>query len=218
MCFSAGASFGVSAVLIVAGIATIKQTKYPSQIPFALIPLLFGIQQFIEGFLWLSLTKDNYSDFHEPTTYIFLVFAQVVWPALVPYSIWRLETDKFRKRILLYLTFIGLFISVYVIYCLFNFSVDSLISGSHIRYDMEYQYNFFRFSGLLYFVPTVIPSFVSSKKYMFVFGLLILTSFVVTKVFYEEYIVSIWCYFAAAISLTIFFLIKGFNKKKVEVE
>ena len=49
MCFSATASFTVGVVLSVIGVVTIKMTRRKEEIPFAMIPLLFGIQQFIEG-------------------------------------------------------------------------------------------------------------------------------------------------------------------------
>ena len=54
MCFSATASFISGTALCVIGVATLKQTKAPAEIPFALIPLLFGIQQLTEGVIWLS--------------------------------------------------------------------------------------------------------------------------------------------------------------------
>ena len=54
MCFSAGASF-VSGIFISAiGVASVKKVYKPSQRVFAIIPLLFGIQQLAEGCLWLT--------------------------------------------------------------------------------------------------------------------------------------------------------------------
>ena len=49
MCFSAPASFIAGTALSVIGVAALKRTESKSEIPFALIPLLFGIQQLIEG-------------------------------------------------------------------------------------------------------------------------------------------------------------------------
>jgi hypothetical protein len=46
MCFSANASFGMGAVLMVAGIASVKKVNNLSQVIFAAIPLLFAVQQF----------------------------------------------------------------------------------------------------------------------------------------------------------------------------
>lgn len=53
MCFSATASFTASAVLGITGIATLRQVKFKSLIFLACLPLLFAIQQFNEGLIWL---------------------------------------------------------------------------------------------------------------------------------------------------------------------
>ena len=58
MCFSATASFISGATLCVIGVATLKQTKAPAEVPIALIPLLFGIQQLTEGVIWLSFSQN----------------------------------------------------------------------------------------------------------------------------------------------------------------
>ena len=55
MCFSATASFTAGSVLSAVGIATIMKAERKSEVPFAMIPLLFGVQQFIEGVVWLTL-------------------------------------------------------------------------------------------------------------------------------------------------------------------
>lgn len=49
MCFSATASFIASTTLCVIGVATLKNTKASDEVPFAMIPFIFGIQQLIEG-------------------------------------------------------------------------------------------------------------------------------------------------------------------------
>jgi hypothetical protein len=45
MCFSATASFVAAGSLAAIGTATIKKAQHRSELPFATIPLLFGIQQ-----------------------------------------------------------------------------------------------------------------------------------------------------------------------------
>ncbi len=58
MCFSAPASFISGTALSVIGVAALKRTESKSEIPFALIPLLFGIQQLTEGVIWLTFSYD----------------------------------------------------------------------------------------------------------------------------------------------------------------
>ncbi|WP_293678639.1 DUF6629 family protein [uncultured Phenylobacterium sp.] len=55
MCFSATASFSAGAALLVIGTVTARRAQRPRKLPFALIPVLFGVPQLIEGALWLSV-------------------------------------------------------------------------------------------------------------------------------------------------------------------
>ena len=55
MCFSANASFIAGATISAIGVVTLKKVKAPSQIVFASIPLIFGVQQLSEGVLWLTI-------------------------------------------------------------------------------------------------------------------------------------------------------------------
>ena len=49
MCFSAPASFVAGIALSTVGAATIRMTSRRAEIAFAMIPLLFGVQQLTEG-------------------------------------------------------------------------------------------------------------------------------------------------------------------------
>ena len=44
MCFSATASFIAGVPLSVLGVAAVKKAERKAEIPFAMIPLLFGVQ------------------------------------------------------------------------------------------------------------------------------------------------------------------------------
>ena len=59
MCFSAAASFTAGAVLTGIGVATLRKVEHPTYYLFASIPLLFAVQQFSEGVLWLTLPSAN---------------------------------------------------------------------------------------------------------------------------------------------------------------
>ena len=59
MCFSAGASFAGGVIISAIGVATVLKVHKPSQIVFASIPLFFGFQQFVEGFVWLILQRGS---------------------------------------------------------------------------------------------------------------------------------------------------------------
>lgn len=207
MCFSASASFGASAVLAVAGFASIKKVQTRSQLMFACIPLVFSIQQFTEGFVWISMTAEN-SEWRPIPMYIFLVFAQVIWPTWVPLSILLFEKDVARKKILQVIFCLGLMLSCYLAYCLVLYDVSASIRSHHIHYDLDFPVQYIPILSLFYFIPTIVPPFISSVKKMSLLGLLNFASFLVTKLFFGDFIISVWCFFAALISGVVYLILR----------
>lgn len=214
MCFSAEASFGLSAVLFAGSIVSLKKVNNLNQIPFASIPLIFSLQQFCEGFVWLSLTNQAMNHLHTPVTILFLIFAQVLWPAWVPLAFWFIEAQPGRKKILGLIALSGLMVAAFLAYCLFGYRVGSTISNHHIKYGLDFAQISGIYTGIFYFISTVIPPFISNHRKMIFLGLLNLASFLVSKLFFEDNLVSVWCFFAAAISLMILFIMADFRRNK----
>ena len=167
---------------------------------FAAIPLLFSLQQFSEGFVWLSYTHDSYSLYGRIATYSFLFFAQVVWPVVIPLSIMGLETDPKRKKTLLVMTGMGALLAVYLTYCLIMYPVSANVDCYHIHYSLDFPLVFSWVSAVFYFIPIVLPAFISSFRRVPLLGLLTLISYFITEAFYVNYFISVWCFFAAMIS------------------
>jgi hypothetical protein len=209
MCFSATASFTASGVLALAGIATLRETKQKSHIPFASIPLLFAVQQFFEGFVWLSLQHADYADWEAFSTTTFLMFAQVVWPIFVPISILCMERENKRRILLIFLSIGGILVGGYLGTCILIYDVKAIINDFHIKYDLFFPPFNLNYNGILYFTATVIPAFVSSVKWMKYFAVAILGSFLLTEVFYPSHLVSVWCFFAAILSSIIYFIMRA---------
>jgi hypothetical protein len=203
MCFSPSASFGAGIALTVIGVATIRLAKRPSQLPFAFIPLIFAAQQIVEGTLWLSLTGAGPEWIRKPATYGFLFFAQVIWPFWVPYSIFLLDkggAKNWRRKAQSILIGVGVIVSLYLAFCLIFYPVEGRVVGSHISYQQDYPSPLSSYGGLLYLIATILPPFFSSYKWVWTLGVAILLAYIVTLIFYESHIVSVWCYFAALIS------------------
>lgn len=211
MCFSASASFGAGIVLSVIGVATLRKVIHPAQKPFAAIPLLFSVQQISEGFLWLALTHPGYAFLQDFTTYLFLSFAQIIWPFYVPVAIYLFQEKEKRRNILTILAGVGAIVSLYLAYCLMSYPVVATITGHHIAYLQYYPAALDNYAGTLYIIATIVPAFFSPVKYMKLLGTAILVSYLITQVFYTGYIVSVWCFFASVISIIIFIIITTFK-------
>lgn len=208
MCFSAGASFGAAAVLGTAGVITINKVKSSSQLMFASMPLLFALQQVAEGFIWLSFSHPQFNIYRYSMVYVFLFFAQVLWPGFLPLAVWSMESDQKRRRILGFMVVLGLFTSVLLAYRLIRYPVAASIVGHHIRYDITSPGWIIPLSGVLYMISTIGAPLSSTLKYMKSMGVIIFMAFVVTEIFFRYYLISVWCFFAAVLSITIFFVIR----------
>lgn len=212
MCFSATTSFGAGIILSAISIATIKKAEKPEQIYFANIPLLFCIQQFAEGLIWVFLTNSIYYQLQELATYAFLFLAQIVWPLLIPFSLLMLEKDEKPKKYLKILLGIGMLVSFYLAYCLISYDVEAKIIGAHISYRQNYPIRFGNYGDLLYIIATIAPPLISSIKRMWILGAVIFISYLITALFYADYIISVWCFFASIISLMVYILIYSMEK------
>ena len=100
MCFSATVSFGGAAVLSTLGIASMACSRTPAQRVLSGIPIVFSIQQFTEGVLWMALQHPAWTKYEHIATYGFLVFAQMVWPVYVPFAMLLFERDPKLKKII----------------------------------------------------------------------------------------------------------------------
>lgn len=209
MCFSASASFGAGIILTTIGVATIRRVHKPSQLFFASIPFLFGVQQFSEGFLWLALTIPKYSFLEQISTYIFLFFAQIIWPILIPIAIFFLEKKEKKRISQIIFIGIGAIVALYLGFCLISYPVEAKILGQHISYKQDYPIELRQYGGIFYFLATIFPPLFSGLKKVWILSLAIFISYLITFIFYDDYIISVWCFFASILSGLIFYLLSA---------
>lgn len=200
MCFSATASFVAGASLTALGVATLKKAERKAEVPFAMIPLLFGVQQIIEGMLWLSFRFDA-PLLNVSTTYAFSLFSHVLWPIFVPFAIGLVEPVAWRKKVISAFQLVGIAVGLYLLYLIVRFPVTSEID-EHIVYVSPHFYQVPVM--VLYLAATCVGSFFSSHKLINIFGALALLLFIVAYWFYTVAFFSVWCFFAAILSAVIY--------------
>jgi hypothetical protein len=219
MCFSPQASFVGGVIISAIGVVTLKEVHKPSQVVFGTIPLFFGIQQIVEGTLWLTLPDIDYVSVQKISTYTFLLMAQVLWPTMIPVSVLFMEENVRKKKILKILMVMGLVLSSYYLFCLLSFHVNPQIKGYHIQYNTDFPLSLSIPAFILYLLVTITPLFVSSIKRTHLLGILMFFSCLVTAIFFTQYLTSVWCFFAALISGVIFWILRDykaeFNLKKL---
>ena len=218
MCFSPEASFIASAVVTTVGVVSYKKATDTPTRTLAMIPIFFGLQQFSEGFVWLSLLYEHFAFLKEASSIGFIIFAWIVWPTFVPYSMWLIEKDVRRKKAILVFLFIGIFVSIMLAYTMIFRNLHAEILDCSIIYNFDVKKSIHKYFGILYLLVTVIPTLISKVSKTWILGVSNILAYVGTKVFISDRILSIWCFFAALTSVVVLLIIIDINKAKQRLE
>lgn len=207
MCFSAEASFTAAGALIVTGVAgtafAVKRNR--RFLLLNMVAFIFALQQFAEGMLWLG------SPILFPRFWgvLFLFFAFFVYPWYLSLSCYFISRKKSIKRQLKWLTVLG------ILYGAFIFSSVLMTPDLgleqcqlHIQYHVQLLGIYSLQSDLvnyvlipMYVLLTCLPCFLSDRRYTNFLGLVILASALFCFWFYASYFVSVWCFYAAVITV-----------------
>ena len=183
------------------GVAAMVKAKGRTQRIVACMPLLFAVQQVTEGLLWLSLMSPHHALLKKPAMYAFLVFAEMVWPVYMPLIALLAEQRAARKKALRACVALGALMVLQLVYGMTAWPTDARLQGGHILYDLQYPPANTLLYGLLYGLTTIAGPMLSSNRLFRLLGISLAVSYAFSRVYYNHYIISIWCYFAAFISV-----------------
>jgi hypothetical protein len=204
MCFSASASFTASALLFLGGIATLRKSSNRYRM-LAAIPLLFAMQQFFEGLVWLGIA--NNSSIKLPT-YGFLFFVFMVWPWWIPFSIRNLASKHKDQKLLLIPFIAGIFMTIASFLIGMTYAITATIAHHHIKYISTIPSSLWIPGTICYLIATIMPFFVIKNPRLWLMGYMLAISYMITFLFYYHSLLSVWCFFTAILSIFIFFIIR----------
>ncbi|OGT10875.1 MAG: hypothetical protein A2X77_02585 [Gammaproteobacteria bacterium GWE2_42_36] len=218
MCFSAPISFSTGAVLLSISFYTIHNsiTKNKKYLLFASMPLFFGIQQIIEGLVWVSL-RGNHLFFLKLTSLGFLFFALFFWPVFSPLSMYFIaeKEESTRRKLLLALLGFGVVIgaAMYlpIIMGINPFSTKTTCGSIH--YDWVIPQLIKDIYRLMYLFITIAPFLIIPNIKIRIFAILLLASSIISNYFYLGRRVSVWCFFAAILSIFIAYILHRLPKR-----
>jgi hypothetical protein len=212
MCFSAAASFGLSAVLLPSGAYCVWSAfaKRKVLLGLAIIPLVFGAQQFFEGLVWRGLDQDNIPC-ARMAAFAYLYFALAFWPLWGPLCAFLTESNIPKKRLLACFTFLG-FVGGLVLYLAVALNPEVLnveVRNHSIFYDITqspaYHLMPQDYWQVLYVIIVGVPLLIAPARGFVLLGIAIVASALITHIFYWYAFVSVWCFFAAILSLYLCF-------------
>lgn len=208
MCFSPTASFVAGAALGGLGGVTVKKTTAKSQIPFAAVPFLFGIQQIIEGVVWVSFPV---AWLNSIATYAYAMFSHVLWPMYTPVAVLTLEKNPLRRNVLKIFAVMGWIMGAYLFASIFRLGITSQVLQNCINYQVHYfeRPEFLSFAGITFYVLATAGScLVSSHRTINIFGITLVISFTIAYEIFSVTFYSSWCFFAALLSVLVFWHFK----------
>ena len=201
MCFSATASFVTAAITGAVGITALNRARSPREWPLAAVPLIFAAQQAIEGILWLQLPVAPDGPSTTFLTYLYLLFAEVLWPVYAPAACLLIEPDKRRRLAMVVFLIVGLAVGVHYLVSIFTDPHAARIIGHHVSYVSEGKISYPM--GTAYLVATGGVIALSSHRAMIALAVIVIVGAFVSYALYWESFVSVWCFFAAAASVII---------------
>ena len=212
MCFSATASFTAAVGLSLLGIGTIRQARSKRYLLLASFPCLFALQQSLEGLVWTGINNESLSQLTMVGTYGFLLFATFLWLILSPLSIYFLEQDKQKKRVLLGLTALGFLLGAYLLIWIIYDGIEPQVFSGNIFYDLKL-IPFYEPTKYLYLSIVSIPFLITESPQLKLFGSLSIKSFIISQILFQVTFVSVWCFFAALLSGFIYLTMKQLSSE-----
>jgi hypothetical protein len=201
VCFSATANFVGSGVLGALGVATLSRVKHRRELLFAALPALFAVHQFTEGFVWLGMDRQVSPRVGHAAAALFMLYAQGLLPLLMPLSIFLFEPDGPHRRRMLPFLWLGIGLTVYMLWALTAFPFQAYVQGHSLVYT-DAATNF-TFVGALYVVATCGSLFFSKERPMVVFGVANLVALLSVLAVKRYAATSLWCAYAAVASVLI---------------
>jgi hypothetical protein len=201
MCFSPEADFTAGAVIAGVGVATLRRVRLRRELIVGALPLLFGVHQLVEGFVWLGLRGQVSAGLGDVAKEAYIVYAHAVLPAIVPLGFMLLEPDPRRSRRMWPLVCLGLLLGLYLLWEVTAYPVGAQQAARCIDYTTHTPNDIL--IGVLYVVVTCGPALMSSRRYLRWFGLVSLVGVIATALVRAEELTSLWCLYVAVISVLI---------------
>ena len=203
MCFSAPASFSAAAVCAGIGVLTVRRAG-KVDLMLAFIPIIFSLQQALEGFVWLTKAAGCGRD----AGYGFAIIAFCLWPLYVPVATWRSETNAGLRTSMLSFAVPGTVVAATAAWVLFvglkiDFATNKIQYLPTTRYPLIFDY--------LYAICVIGPFLLHRNIYLRIFGCLILVFFGLSTLLFNPARYSVWCFFAAISSIVLYFFVASRN-------
>jgi hypothetical protein len=199
MCFSAQADLVGGVVVGAIGIDVLRHVDgRRAYLGLAALPLLLGLHQLDEAFVWWGLQGHVSTRVGTIATWIYLLFAFVVLPVFIPIAVMVLEPDRRRRLLMSCFAVLGAVVAGVLFAAMLRGPVTASLGTRHIAYTTD-----LRAGGLvvaMYVLATCGSLILSSYRDVAVFGVVNLIAVAVFAKLAIDGFASLWCAWAAVAS------------------
>jgi len=200
MCFSPEVDASAGIIVTGIGIDALRHVRSKEHVALAALPLLFGVHQLVETFVWLGLQDRVSPTLANAATWTYLLIALVIVPALVPFAFVRLGGGRWPVLSKFFLA-AGVVAAAVDASALGFRNVPRVLDAHQITYHLSVPFG--EVSFLLYVVAACGPGLTSRAMPLQLLGVLNLGVVGTLAWLNRDGVISLWCVWAAATSVLI---------------
>lgn len=202
VCFSPAGDLVGGVVVVAIGVDACRHLKGRSEnLAIATLPLLLGLHQVDETFVWWGLQGHVTKEVGQAATWIYLLFALIVLPLLVPVLLAVFEHSPPQRWRYAPFIALGAFVSGVLLEAMLVGHPSARLGAYHLVYSIGLQHGVL-FIGL-YIVATCGPLLASGRRVLVWFGGANLIAVVILALLCASGFTSLWCFYAALVSASI---------------
>jgi hypothetical protein len=199
MCFSPTGDLVGGSVVVAVGIdACLHVRGRPEYLVIAALPIVLGLHQIDETFVWWWLQGHVSQGVGHVAMWIYLLFALVVLPTLVPTMFFFIERATHRRWRIVPFMFVGITVSVVLLEAMLVGHPSAKLGTYHLAYSIGLHHGIVIIG--CYIVVTCGPLLVSGFRSVVWFGVANLAAVVVLALLCASGFTSLWCFYAALLS------------------
>jgi len=202
VCFAPEADAVAGGIIIAVGVDALRHVGSPKQIALASLPLLLGLHQLTEAFVWWGLQGHVSRPIERAALWVWLLFAFVVLPVLLPIAVELVEHSRIRRRVIAGFAGLGLIVGVALAIKIFRGPIGARIERHCIAYRVGASAHGRELTAL-YVIAACGALLLSSHRSLATLGALNLVVVPLLMWLTVDGFVSLWCFWAAIASVVV---------------
>jgi hypothetical protein len=202
VCFSPQADLVGGVVIGAIGVDAVRHTRSrQGHIALATLPLLLGVHQIIEAFVWLGLQGHVPHELERVAVWAYLLIAFVVLPIFVPVAVMWNEPLRHRRSAMAPLVALGVIVAGVLFAAMLRGPIGVQLRPYHLAYSIQLHHGAIIIS--MYVLAICGTLLLSSRRRVVTFGVVNLVAVAVIAWLTVDGFASVWCGWAAITSAAI---------------